>query len=86
MAERIINNDRARREVCQLLEVGAESNACKVLTGALYAAGVTIKDKTERTLFVQDFSASLSRHGFFDNPHSFNRFQEGCLAVIETTR
>jgi len=40
-----------------------EEKETKIFESALYAAKTTMKDPTERRVFVQDFAASLNRKG-----------------------
>lgn len=53
-----------------------ESRETKMFEAAMYAAKTTMKDATERRVFVQDFAASLNRRGLLinENVDDFTKF------------
>ena len=43
------------------------SSSCQILDATLYAAKTTLKDETEKRVFVQDLAASLNRRRLLKN-------------------
>lgn len=80
-------------EVCRLVVADSDysvagdqrvlySSACQVLDAALYAVKVTCKDPTHRSVFVQDFAASLNRRRLLKND-DVERFWEAAETKLK---
>jgi hypothetical protein len=56
-----------KNKMCEIIGAKPETNACKVLSSALFSAKSTIGSFTGRYLYIQELSASLNRKNLLPN-------------------